>query len=384
MTVSESTTRWIGKSLVPTGRDVGEMERAARGVRDLPVAFDWFFTRSQLEDLRRTAYEWGSGITGRFRRFDARVLRAINAALDEPQSSLTLSEPTRAAGKDWEIRCTPANGGYRLAGSVTFDVVAGYAVAAFSDEWRSRLGTAANTVTSAVSQLGWDLEPLKDPQYRAVRNRLFGVAIDSGIQEEIQPTGEPLDVSIHFAGPFSAIGDAHAPSLFTDPCGRRAGVYLWTLPIDGENRAWYIGQTGRSFSQRMAEHLSGFLCGEYAVPDVAALLAGRHSRANREGDGVSWPDSLPSHLRQLGHLSSQVTELVKHLRFHLAPVEGDRLILERIEGTIGRHFMRQDTRIRDFFAPGIKLPARVPGVRLMRLKVSSDVPIAGLPSDSTL
>jgi len=47
---------------------------------------------------------------------------------------------------------------------------------------------------------------------------------------------------------------------------------------------------------------------------------------------------------------------------------------------LGRHYKsHQERSLREFLTPGLKLPAAVPGDRRVRLHVSSEAPIAGLP-----
>jgi hypothetical protein len=85
-------------------------------------------------------------------------------------------------------------------------------------------------------------------------------------------------VALHFHGPFSAIDDTSAPCLFTNAIATEGGVYLRTINVHGDERPWYVGQTRRSFGERIAEHLAGFLTGAYAIFDPAALERGELRR----------------------------------------------------------------------------------------------------------
>jgi hypothetical protein len=93
-----------------------------------------------------------------------------------------------------------------------------------------------------------------------------------------------------------------------------------------------------------------------------------------------WPQTLPSFLRTCHDVIPNITALIRLIKFHLAPLVGDKHLRDRVEGAIGRHF-KQDSALRGFFSPGIKLPPRIPGDRPIRLRLSSEMPLAGLPTE---
>ena len=91
---------------------------------------------------------------------------------------------------------------------------------------------------------------------------------------------------------------------------------------------------------------------------------------------------MPAFLTQGHALVPTVLSLIQVLRFHVAPLAGNQHILDRVEGALGRCFKRHaDPRLRDFFCPGLRVPARLPNDSLIRLLLSSDVPLAGLPAE---
>ena len=72
MAAATSTTRWRDEPIVPQDyEDVAALIRVARQARGRIVEFDWAFTRDDLWRLRRAVYEWGSGVVGRYKCFDA-------------------------------------------------------------------------------------------------------------------------------------------------------------------------------------------------------------------------------------------------------------------------------------------------------------------------
>jgi hypothetical protein len=133
----------------------------------------------------------------------------------------------------------------------------------------------------------------------------------------------------------------------------------------------------------MGEHLAGYLSGAYTTYDAEALSHGEHRAARIVGDQM-WPQTLQSFLRDFEQLAPNLIALVRMIRFHLAPLEGDSHLHNRVEGMIGRFFRRHSRPdLRNFLMPGLQLPAAVPYDEPIRLMISSEVPIAGLSSEIT-
>ena len=377
-----STTRWKGKAHVPESYELEPLVKLARKARGQSVEFDWTFNRKDLERLRAVVHDSAIENRGRYRGFDASVLRVINEALGESNSRLSVADSMKTGKKTFAIRCAQDGEEYRLHGDAPFDVVLGYGLASHTERWKAQLGQAATeTLASAVGLLGWDLLRLQEESLRPVRNTLFGFGVAYKMSRATPASGPAIEALVHFSGPFSALEGQDYRCLFTDDVGSQKGVYLWTLAVNGVEHAWYVGQTRRGFAQRMGEHVSGYLSGTYGVPDVQALLRGKHLLVNREIGDERWPQCIPSILRNWRTVMPQVEELIQRLRFHVAPATGSEHLYDRIEGAIGRHYkFHADDALRGFFTPGLKLPAEIPGDRPLRLTLSSDMSIAGFPA----
>jgi hypothetical protein len=222
---------------------------------------------------------------------------------------------------------------------------------------------------------------LREPSLAPVLNVLYGNAPNYGIHSAETPQGSPLEVAVRFEGPFSLGDEAGIRCLFRDATSIKSGIYLWTVPVGEVELPWYVGQTRRGFGQRMGEHVTGFLSGQYAVQDAAALATGRNARPSGTVIGL-WPEIIPSVLANYAALAENVQAVVRMLRIHVAPLPEDAYVLNRVEGAIGRFFKNGgDARIREFFFPGMRVPAAIPFDRPLRIKVSSEGPIAGLPQE---
>jgi len=384
MAAAVSTTRWRDKPIVLEDYDLAVLVPLARRTRGRLVDFDWAFSPGDLRCLRRAVYEWGSATSGRYRCFDARVLAAINTAIGETNSVFALKEPTRDQGIACEASCVAEDDVFRLRGHAPFDIIFGYGLAgAGQNSWSSHLGpTVQETLANAVGMLDWDLRRLREARFQPVRNVLYGLPVGYGLKEAAPPPGPVVDVSVDFHGPFSALGEDGCRCLFTHEIASRSGVYLWTINVNGREQPWYVGQTRRGFGQRMGEHLAAYLSGQYQAYDAVELSKGLYQRAAGAVDEGLWPQTLPSFLRNSEVLIPNITKLIRLFRFHVAPLEGDAHLHNRVEGLIGRHFKAHaDRELRDFFVPGIKLPAAIPYDSAIRLVLSSEAPIAGFPPE---
>ena len=94
-------------------------------------------------------------------------------------------------------------------------------------------------------------------------------------------------IIVEFIGPLSWIEGNGIPSILKAEAGKKSGVYLWTVQIDEGELVYYVGQTGRSFSQRMIEHFKEHMSGGYHLyePDQFSrgqkvlLWPGRYGQA---------------------------------------------------------------------------------------------------------
>jgi hypothetical protein len=312
------------------------------------------------------------------------VLAAINDALGDTHSIYVLDEPKNAQGLNCRVSCVRDGDEFRMFGHATFVLVFGYGSAAVTDDPGSiRLTPAAReTLGASVRMLGWDLRLLHQDEYlRPALNALYGAPLSPRPAETVPPLGPATDVGVHFHGPFAAQDGLGCRCLFTEEIAKRTGVYLWTTNVEGQERPWYVGQTRRSFGQRTAEHVACQLSGRYAAYDAEALSRGELRLADGAVIGM-WPQTLPSFLGNYETLMPNVIRQIRLVHLFFAPLDGDAHLYDRVEGAIGRHYkVHPDPVLRDFFGPGIRLPAAIPGDKPIRLVLSSESPIAGLPPE---
>lgn len=373
---TEWTTRWEGKSIVPVNYDdLPALVKLARKARELPVAFNWILTEVGLEGLRRAVYEWGTRAPGRYRLFDSRMLDAVNGALNDPHSLYILSKPTRTGPVVAEVSCVAEGAVFHVRGRATFDLIFLYASSGLNSTvpGAAHLGEAAPVLAQSADGLGWDIAVLQEERYRGVRSALYGMSASYGVPVGLRSSEPPLELKLHFHGPFTAVEGADVPCVFTSPMGLKSGVYLWTINVDGVERPWYVGQTRRSFNGRFVEHVRGFLSGEYATYDADALSRGEFRRvAGHEG---VWPQNLPTLISNFEKVGPGIARLLRQIRFHVAPLEQAH---DRVEGAIGRHYRREH---KGFMMPGLQVPGVAPYDRRLHLVISSETALEGMPAE---
>lgn len=182
-------------------------------------------------------------------------------------------------------------------------------------------------------------------------------------------------LALHFHGPLTFTPGPQ--SLFHSVHANASCIYLWAFESeDGAYRIHYVGQA-RSFAYRQRQHLAGILGLEYGTFSAADARRGIQTR--------TWPgtwrdktaDGPGRALAQYEKGPAQVLDYIKALRIFVAPVAGDRALLEHIEGSIGWNLRKRHPEAKSLYPDDNHI-----GTREMKLGtellISWDVPIAGL------
>lgn len=165
-------------------------------------------------------------------------------------------------------------------------------------------------------------------------------------------------LTVPFEGPFSWQGLPGAPSIFESSVGRASGIYLWTVPQDGYELIYYVGETGRTFATRMQEHYKEHAAGFYHLNDADALTQGRRE--------LVWPGlwhvgeraTPASCVRQFLKLAPLIAALSSMYRFYVAPVECPTRLRRRIEAAIASVLVGSPPPVGTFQEEGIRYHGR--------------------------
>ena len=160
-------------------------------------------------------------------------------------------------------------------------------------------------------------------------------------------------IAVEFVGPFSWPGDGEIPSILEADVGDRSGVYLWTVPCGQQELIYYVGETGRGFSVRMAEHFEKHTSGAYHLYEPREFSCGRKVAL---WHGMYGPDKEPSLLafiRRLRELAPVIADLAEMYRFYVAPLECEKRMRERIEAALARYLYERPGLAGEFQDKGI-------------------------------
>lgn len=208
--------------------------------------------------------------------------------------------------------------------------------------------------------------------------------------ESCEPTGPdeqsgpiarimPSETTIAFAGPFSWSGTLDAPAVCAADEARKAGIYLWTVPLPEGHLVYYVGETGRRFDVRLHQHHEELVAARYHIYSAAEfargekllLWPGRFDRTNRKSD----EDCRANCAR----LSDQIREMMLVLRFFFAPLSCDKRMRQRIEASIAQSLYATAGVIGAFQDKGIRYWPRTNDEQAIACVVSSPVRLLGLP-----
>jgi hypothetical protein len=184
---------------------------------------------------------------------------------------------------------------------------------------------------------------------------------------------------IRFQGPFSWGLDKDIPSIFDAEVGRESGVYLWTVSLPDGELIYYVGETGRSFAQRMLEHFKEHSSGGYHLCSPEPFARGEKIPL---WPGRFDPDSKTSVADFLNHLKvlwPAIIELAKMYRFFLAPFNCDRRLRQRIEAAIANCLYEQAGIIGSFQERGVRYIPRRKDESPITVSFESPTKFLGLP-----
>jgi len=188
-------------------------------------------------------------------------------------------------------------------------------------------------------------------------------------------------MKIEFNGPYSWSNENGIASVFDNPFSKKQGIYLWTVPQKEGELVYYIGETGRSFSIRMLEHLKEHLAGFYHLYDPIKMQNGIK-------DSV-WPGYYDKNNRKaitdiinnsVGN-TAVAYELTKVYKFYLAPTEIEDRLRRRIEAAIAIHLYNQPGIIGSFQDDGIRYAPRKEREEPVQVTIEAPNMICGLPNE---
>jgi hypothetical protein len=187
------------------------------------------------------------------------------------------------------------------------------------------------------------------------------------------------DMTLHFIGPFTWPGAANAPSIFETPLGQSPGIYLWAVPQQQDELVYYVGETGRSFATRMAEHYKEHAAGFYHLNSPEELSRGRRVMLWPGHWDREHPASVVDCIRQSHELASTIRVLSHLYHFYVAPLDASTRTRKRIEAAIARALYASPDPVGSFQETGIHYEPRKDDEAPITCRIVAPNGLRGLP-----
>lgn len=187
------------------------------------------------------------------------------------------------------------------------------------------------------------------------------------------------ELTISFIGPFSWPATPDAPSIFDSDLRREAGLYLWTVRFDDGYLVYYVGETGRSFETRFLEHYCEHASGMYHVNYPAEFSCGEKVMIWPGRYDPTMKKSAKECILECLRLGEPITKLAYIYRFFLAPLSCETRIRRRIEAAIANTLYAAPSSVGLFQETGIRYHPRTQEETAIICRVSSSMPLLGIP-----
>ncbi len=186
---------------------------------------------------------------------------------------------------------------------------------------------------------------------------------------------------INFVGPFSWIDQQTSASIYDVDISKKPGIYLWTIEYNGSELVYYVGETGRSFKQRLTEHFQQHCSGAYHLYDPAQFTKGEKKCLWPGRYDPNHKTSVKDFINQAENLFPVIIRLFQIYRFFLAPIECDKRTRNRIEAAIAKHLYDQPGIVGQFQDTGIRYSSKYEDEPEIKVKIASSNNLIGLSSE---
>jgi len=146
-------------------------------------------------------------------------------------------------------------------------------------------------------------------------------------------------VKLKLFGPYKLFGEGE--TLFDSDISQKSGIYFWTVKYSDGYLIDYIGETGKTFQERIKEHMIETMGGNYRICDPNKLLQGEEKIV---WDGL-WRkgtrDKIGEFIQNYEIMAPIIKRYIKVHDIFLAPLNLDRRKRRLIEGNIARIIKEQ-------------------------------------------
>jgi len=179
-----------------------------------------------------------------------------------------------------------------------------------------------------------------------------------------------------FRGPYEWVGPLER-TVYGSGWINEPGVYVWTIPIGGVFAVYYVGETGRSFADRFAEHTRAYLSGEYTVWEPEDFL---QKRKVEVWGGLWKPERrqlFGEYLANYERITTRTTELLKAYRIFIAPYRGSERVRERAAAAIIKALRMAGPH--PFLDENVRFRPRLASESPVTVEMTWPAPVEGVP-----
>lgn len=159
-------------------------------------------------------------------------------------------------------------------------------------------------------------------------------------------------IKLELFGPYKLFGNGIL--LFDVDVSQKRGIYFWTIRYGNGYLVDYIGETGKTFHQRMKEHMIETMGGNYRICDPEMLLQGKEKII---WNGL-WRKGTRGKIIKFIKIYENIAPIIKrYIEIHdifLAPMTIDRRKRRLIEGNIANTIRKQKPPICNLLPPDIR------------------------------
>jgi hypothetical protein len=189
-----------------------------------------------------------------------------------------------------------------------------------------------------------------------------------------------METELQWKGPYCFWPTQICKSVFRSEYAKSPGLYLWTVKIGEAFLTNYVGISGKSIRDRLVEHVSKFLGGDYNVYDPSVFSQGKKKSIFLP---VSSSKDFPKEykvdfLERLPDLASKVFDMLESIRLFVGPLRVEKRLLERIESAIIKDIRKAEDKTVAEFIDNKRVSPRRPSEKEIVVLTKSHLPLLGL------
>lgn len=186
------------------------------------------------------------------------------------------------------------------------------------------------------------------------------------------------EIHLEFFGPYPLVSEKDN-ILGNCQYADKSGIYLWAIQMPaGSYKISYLGETKRSFYQRMKEHVLHQFSGYYKIYDPDLLKNGVRKILWAGLWGKKRSDKLSNYVSNYLQLAPANLQYLKIQSVFLAPLKTETKTQKAIEAAIA-HSIKKNQDAASLFDEEVRYYKFLPDQNNIKVIIHSEADIIGLP-----